>query len=206
MKHGLKTLVSIKKPHENRNILNGNKSDTRICFACTHYRFLETARTVLPAMWLLLICRIWAHTLSIYHCFVPHVENQPPNIPPSDAHYSWETLPPSQYVDTIRPPSNQVALVVMKMAKKTRKPGNIEIPLPKKAFRGDKGHLFLPIQSTRLATMRTCTISGPNHIFKLRLYCSEEPWPRPSPFLFSCLCVTIQLSSCDHNILAWQGT
>ena len=100
----------------------------------------------------------------------------------------------------------KLLLVVMKMAtykKKTRKPSNVEMPLHKKASREDRGHLFHPIQSTRLATMRTCAISGPNHIFQLRLYCHNRILP---PFLVSCSCVAIQLSSRDHNILTWQGT
>ena len=53
----------------------------------------------------------------------------------------------------------------------------------------DGRHVFLPMQSIPLATMRTWTISGPNHIFKLGLYCSEESQARPSiipSFLVMC--------------------
>ena len=56
-------------------------------------------------------------------------------------------------------------------------------------------YLFLPTQSTPWATMRTRAISGPNHIFKLGLYCSEELQVRPSTspiFLLMCHNSTLQ--------------
>ena len=65
-----------------------------------------------------------------------------------------------------------------------QKPAKVEIPLAKKpvssVVMAGQRHVFLPMQPTPLATMRTCITLGPNDIFKLGSYCSEKPRARPS--------------------------
>ena len=149
VKHGSKTLVSALI----WNASGGNRTSylslNPICRLQNIHMFRMYA-----LLWLWLLPTVY----TIYHCFVPHVENH--------RHRMLTTLAkPFHPVNMLilflckpRPPSDQVALGSDEdgnIQQKTRKPGNVEIPLPKKAFREDKGHLFLPIQSTRFATMWT---------------------------------------------------
>ncbi|KAL9709810.1 hypothetical protein Ac2012v2_006864 [Leucoagaricus gongylophorus] len=97
-----------------------------------------------------------------------------------------------------KPPSNQVRFDSDRVKERRghredQKPGKVEIPLAKKpvssVVMAGQRHVFLPMQPTPLATMRTCITLGPNDIFKLGSYCSEKPRARPSiipSFLVMC--------------------